>query len=332
MTSAIRSFMDGRGYLEVETPVLQPLYGGAAAKPFVTHHNALDMPLFLRIADELYLKRLIVGGFDKVYEIGHDFRNEGIDRTHNPEFSLLEFYQAYADYHVIREEAEELLSFAFEKTLDAKELTYGEHTVSLERPWATGTYFGLLEEATGVNLLGADEATLRSVGRDHKVDLGGADGQADTIVINATNGDDAIVVTNNNGVITVSGLGADVTITGFEANNDRIVINGLGGDDVIEASGLSGRQLTANGGDGDDVLVGSPGNDILLGGAGDDVLIGGGGQDVLDGGPGSNVVIQSAVLGQFMASSFAPAGQGQASTPMADPASNQPPLLAQPHA
>ena len=110
------------------------------------------------------------------------------------------------------------------------------------------------------------------------------------------------------------------------------MINGLGGDDVIEASGLSGILLTANGGDGDDVLVGSPGNDTLLGGAGDDVLIGGGGQDVLDGGPGSNVVIQSAVLGQFMASSFAPAGQGQAGTPMADPASNQPPLLAQPHA
>ena len=134
--------------------------------------------------------------------------------------------------------------------------------------------------------------------------------QADTIVLNATNGDDAIVVTNNNGVITVSGLGADVTITGFEAN-DRIVINGLGGDDVIEASGLSGMLLTANGGDGDDVLVGSAGNDTLLGGAGDDVLVGGGGQDVLDGGPGSNVVIQSAVLGQFMASSFAPAARAR---------------------
>ena len=118
----------------------------------------------------------------------------------------------------------------------------------------------------------------------------------------------------------------------LRGEHDRIVINGLGGDDVIEASGLSGMLLTADGGDGDDVLVGSPGNDTLLGGAGDDVLIGGAGQDVLDGGPGSNVVIQSAVLGQFMASSFAPAGQGPASTPMADPASNQPPLLAQPHA
>lgn len=182
---------------------------------------------------------------------------------------------------------------------------------------------------------GADLITVNDLSQTDvsqvKIDLGGADGQADTIVLNATNGDDAVVVTNNNGVITVSGLGADVTITGFEAN-DRIVINGLGGDDVVEASGLSGMLLTADGGDGDDVLVGSPGNDTLLGGAGDDVLIGGAGQDVLDGGPGSNVVIQSAVLGQFMASSFAPAGQGQVSTPMADPASNQPPLLAQPHA
>ena len=105
----IRALLDERGFLEVETPVLQPLYGGAAARPFVTHHNALDMPLFLRIADELYLKRLVVGGFERVYEIGHDFRNEGIDRTHNPEFTMLEFYEAYADYTVMMDMAEELL-------------------------------------------------------------------------------------------------------------------------------------------------------------------------------------------------------------------------------
>jgi lysyl-tRNA synthetase class 2 len=112
MTSAIRAFLDERGYLEVETPVLQPQYGGASARPFVTHHNALDMPLYLRIADELYLKRLIVGGFEKVYEIGHDFRNEGIDRTHNPEFTMLEFYEAYADYEGMMRLVERLVTHA----------------------------------------------------------------------------------------------------------------------------------------------------------------------------------------------------------------------------
>ena len=110
MTSASRAFLDGRGFLEVETPVLQPMYGGAAARPFTTHHNTLDMPLFLRIADELYLKRLIVGGFDRVYEIGHDFRNEGIDRTHNPEFTMLEFYQGYADYREMMTVVEQLIT------------------------------------------------------------------------------------------------------------------------------------------------------------------------------------------------------------------------------
>ncbi len=109
MTTAIRRALDELGYLEVETPVLQPLYGGAAARPFTTHHNALDMPLYLRIADELYLKRLVVGGFDRVYEVGHDFRNEGIDRTHNPEFTMLEFYEAYADYTVMMGRVEQLL-------------------------------------------------------------------------------------------------------------------------------------------------------------------------------------------------------------------------------
>jgi len=109
MTTAMRRALDELGYLEVETPVLQPLYGGASARPFTTHHNALDMPLFLRIADELYLKRLVVGGFERVYEIGHDFRNEGIDRTHNPEFTMLEFYEAYADYTVMMGRVEQLL-------------------------------------------------------------------------------------------------------------------------------------------------------------------------------------------------------------------------------
>ena len=186
-------------------------------------------------------------------------------------------------------------------------------------------------ETVDVNALGgADTITVNDLsGTDVKqvnLDLGGADGQADTVIINATNGDDVITITNDNGVVTVSGLATTVNISGFEAN-DRIVINGLGGDDVIEASGLSGMLLTADGGDGDDVLIGSAGNDTLLGGAGDDVLIGGPGQDILDGGPGSNVVIQSAtiaphgasaaLLGQFMASSFVPAGGPQGGMPTA---------------
>jgi Ca2+-binding RTX toxin-like protein len=179
---------------------------------------------------------------------------------------------------------------------------------------------------------------LQSVNVNLAANGGGGDGAADTIVINATDGDDVITVTRNNGVVTISGLASTVNITGFEAN-DRIVINGLGGDDVIEASGLNGMLLTANGGDGDDILIGSPGNDVLTGGLGDDVLIGGGGLDVLDGGPGSNVVINSAVgatsaalLGQVMASTFVAPGAGQGGTPIADQQSQQPPLLAQPHA
>src|SRR6266436_1378816 len=188
------------------------------------------------------------------------------------------------------------------------------------------------------------------------IDLGaqpgspGGDGAADTIVINATNGNDAITIVNNNGIVTVSGLPEAVTISNFEAN-DRIVINGLGGDDAIVASGLTGMLLTANGGDGDDVLVGSAGNDTLNGGNGDDVLIGGPGQDTLDGGPGNNILIQDggsgpnivpptgsspagsvALLGQFMASTFVTDGGGQGATPVADPHANQPPWLAQPHA
>jgi Ca2+-binding RTX toxin-like protein len=168
---------------------------------------------------------------------------------------------------------------------------------------------------------------------------GVSDGQADTIVINATNGDDVISISESNGVVTVSGLGEDVVIRGFDTTNDRIVINGLGGDDVITASGLpAGIQITADGGDGDDILIGGLGNDTLTGGNGDDVLLGGGGQDILDGGPGDNVVIQgfagpgpsAALLGQFMASSFVPAGQGLGATPIADPQAGQQQVLAMP--
>lgn len=176
MVSALRRWLDARGFLEVETPVLQPIYGGAFATPFVTHHQALDMPLYLRISNELYLKRLIVGGLERVYEMARDFRNEGIDRTHNPEFTLLEFYQAYADYETIRAEAEEMLVAAVRETLGTLRLRYGEAEVDLTPPWRRETYFGALERVTGENLLGADEGRLREVAARRHVDLGGARG------------------------------------------------------------------------------------------------------------------------------------------------------------
>jgi lysyl-tRNA synthetase class 2 len=147
MTSAIRAFLDDRDFLEVETPVLQPLYGGAAARPFTTHHNTLDMPLFLRIADELYLKRLVVGGFDRVYEIGHDFRNEGIDRTHNPEFTMLEFYQAYADYEEMMTVVEQLIAHVAMQVRSVHGV--GEKVPVLTPPFARIDWLGSLTAALG---------------------------------------------------------------------------------------------------------------------------------------------------------------------------------------
>ena len=192
---------------------------------------------------------------------------------------------------------------------------------------------GGADTITVSDLTGTD---VTNVNIDLGVPGGGGDGAVDTVIINATNGDDAITITTNNGVVTVSGLGTDITISNFEAN-DKIVINGLDGDDIIEASGLTGMQLIASGGNGDDVLIGSAGDDILNGDAGDDVLIGGPGQDILDGGTGGNVVIQSAVggnialLSQFMASSFVEAGNGPSTMPIAEQPVNEQPLLAQPH-
>ena len=163
MTTAIRGFLDGLGYVEVETPVLQPLYGGAAAKPFVTHHNALDMPLFLRIADELYLKRLIVGGFDKVYEIGHDFRNEGIDRTHNPEFTMLEFYEAYADYQVMMGIVERLVTHAANAVRTFPRLAEG--VPSFAAPFPRIEWVASLNAALGADAMALDDEALRNSAR-----------------------------------------------------------------------------------------------------------------------------------------------------------------------
>jgi len=160
MISALRAFLDARGFLEVETPVLQPLYGGAAARPFTTHHNALDIPLYLRIADELYLKRLIVGGFDAVYEIGHDFRNEGVDRTHNPEFTMLEWYQAYADYTDMMLLVEQLLVAAADAV--RVQPAFGAVVPELTPPFPRIEWVPSLSKALGVaSVLAMSDAELR---------------------------------------------------------------------------------------------------------------------------------------------------------------------------
>jgi lysyl-tRNA synthetase class 2 len=161
LTGALRRFLDERGFLEVETPILQPLYGGAAARPFTTVHNALNMPLYLRIADELYLKRLVVGGLDRVYEIGHDFRNEGIDRTHNPEFTMLEFYQAYADYTEMMDVVEALLEKAADAVRSVPELR-GKVPV-FERPFARVEWFPALNAAAGTDVEALDDSGLRAL-------------------------------------------------------------------------------------------------------------------------------------------------------------------------
>jgi lysyl-tRNA synthetase, class II len=132
---ALRSYLDNEGFLEVETPILQPIYGGAAAKPFITHHNQLHQDLYLRISFELYLKRLLVGGFDRVYEIGRDFRNEGVSFKHNPEFTMLEFYEAYADYQDIMRRTEELLAAVAQQVLGETRITWQGHTIDLTPPW-----------------------------------------------------------------------------------------------------------------------------------------------------------------------------------------------------
>lgn len=168
LVTSIRGFLDGRDYLEVETPVLQPLYGGATARPFTTHHNALDMPLFLRIADELYLKRLIVGGFDRVYEIGHDFRNEGIDRTHNPEFTMLEFYQALADYQEMMGVVELLLVHAAEAVRAVPGI--GDAVPVFHPPFPRIEWLPSLNAALGRDAMACTDAELRAEARRHGVE------------------------------------------------------------------------------------------------------------------------------------------------------------------
>ncbi|HCP24160.1 MAG: lysine--tRNA ligase [SAR202 cluster bacterium] len=157
----IRRFLDDRGFLEVDTPILVPVAAGAHAKPFVTHHNALDQQLYLRIATELYLKRLIIGGFDKVYEIGRVFRNEGIDQDHNPEFTLLESYEAYADYNDVMDMVEQMISTIAINVTGSAQVTVGENVIDFSPPWKRISLHDELEQRTGIDLDSMDDDALR---------------------------------------------------------------------------------------------------------------------------------------------------------------------------
>ncbi len=166
--TAMRGFLDARGFVEVETPILQPLYGGATARPFITHHNALDRDLYLRIAPELYLKRLIVGGFERVYEIARNFRNEGIDRSHNPEFTMMECYQAYADYQEIMRLVEEMHAHIAQATLGTTVVTYQGARLDLAPPWGRKTLREAIAEYTDIDYeLYPDRETLAQAMRAH---------------------------------------------------------------------------------------------------------------------------------------------------------------------
>ena len=169
ITNAIRQFFNKRDYLEVETPILQPIPGGAAASPFVTHHNALGIPLYLRIANELYLKRLIVGGFDAVYEFSKDFRNEGMDKTHNPEFTVMELYVAYKDYNWMMEMTEELLETIAIASNKTSTVTFGEHKINFKAPYARVPILEAIKKHTGFDLNGMNQAELIAV--CHKLDI-----------------------------------------------------------------------------------------------------------------------------------------------------------------
>jgi len=169
---SIRSFLDNNGFLEVETPILQPIYGGANARPFTTHHNTLNQKLFLRIADELYLKRLIIGGFDKVYELSKDFRNEGVDRSHNPEFTMLEFYLAFADYKDCMDIVEKMICNAA-KAVNSEKILFDDIEINLMESFDRKSYFDLLKNETGYDLKYYSESKLKEVCLENKISLEG---------------------------------------------------------------------------------------------------------------------------------------------------------------
>src|SRR4030095_11194890 len=171
MYNTMRSYLNERGYLEVETPVLQPLYGGAAARPFKTHHNTLDMTLYLRIANELYLKRLIVGGIDGVYEFSKDFRNEGMSRFHNPEFTQIELYVAYKDYEWMMELVEEMVEKVAIDIHGQTKVQVGDHEIDFKRPWKRYSMYEAIEHFTGIDISQMDEEQLRATARKLHIHL-----------------------------------------------------------------------------------------------------------------------------------------------------------------
>lgn len=179
--NAMRSFFNDQGYLEVETPVLQPIPGGAAARPFITHHNSLDIPLYMRIANELYLKRLIVGGFEGVYEFSKNFRNEGMDRTHNPEFTAMEIYVAYKDYHWMMKFTENLLEHCAVAVNGTSEVTFGEHKVNFKAPYARVTMTDAIKHFTGFDISGKSEAELFDAAKGMGIDVNSTMGKGKLI-------------------------------------------------------------------------------------------------------------------------------------------------------
>lgn len=171
MVQVMREYMNERGYLEVETPILQPIYGGAAAKPFKTHHNALDMDLYLRIANELYLKRLIVGGFDGVYEFSKDFRNEGLSRFHNPEFTQVELYVAWKDYNWMMEFMETMIEQVAIALHGSTKVTVGDHQIDFKAPWPRIPMYEAIEKETGHDLSGKSEGEIRKIAKELHIEV-----------------------------------------------------------------------------------------------------------------------------------------------------------------
>lgn len=181
LVNTMRNFLNEKGYLEVETPILQPLYGGAAARPFKTHHNKLDMTLYLRIANELYLKRLIVGGFDGVYEFSKDFRNEGMDRFHNPEFTQMELYVAYKDYEWMMNLVEEMVEAVAMALHGTTKVQVGENVIDFKRPWQRFTMYGAIEHFTGVDVSNMDETEMAEFAKKCGVEVDSSMGRGKLI-------------------------------------------------------------------------------------------------------------------------------------------------------